>query len=102
MKPTLGALLVAAVLSLGPAPAGAQARGSAQDGTPTTTSSTTSSTVAELPPAEMIPRPDSGQAPEEAGDRGGALQLLVFGLVVAAIGAGVAKVVLDSRRARRP
>jgi hypothetical protein len=99
VKPTLGAVVVAALLLLGSAGASAQAGVSAQDGTPTT--STTSSTVAELPPAEMIPRPNSGHAPEDAGDRGGALQLLVFGLVVVAIGAGVTKVVLDSRRARR-
>jgi hypothetical protein len=50
----------------------------------------------------MIPRPNSGQAPDDAGDRGGALQLLVFGLVVVGIGAGVTKVVLDARRAERP
>jgi hypothetical protein len=92
------AVLVAAVLLLGSAGVSAQAGAPAQDGTPTTTSST----VTELPPAEMIPRPNSGQAPDDAGDRGGALQLLVFGLVVVAIGAGVTKVVLDSRRAGRP
>jgi hypothetical protein len=90
VRPTLVAVVVAAVLLLGPAGA------SAQDA-PTTTSST----VADLPPAEMIPRPNSGQAPDDAGDRGGALQLLVFGLVVVAVGAGVTKLVLDSRRAGR-
>ncbi len=45
----------------------------------------------------MIPRPDSGQGPKEAGDRGGALQLLVFGLVVVAIGSRG-----DEGRARLP
>ena len=95
MKPALGTVVIAALLLLGPNPA------SAQEGTPNPAKTTTSSTVAELPPAEMIPRPNSGQAPDDAGDRGGALQLLVFGLVVVAIGAGVTKVVLDSRRARR-
>jgi hypothetical protein len=98
VRPTLAAVVVAAVVLLGAAGASAQAGAPAQDGTPTTTSST----VTELPPAEMIPRPNSGQAPDDAGDRGGALQLLVFGLVVVAIAAGVTKVVLDARRAERP
>lgn len=60
----------------------------------------TSSTIAVLPPADMIPRPNSGQQPVDAGDRGGSLQLLVLGLVLVGIGAGVAKLVRDSRRAR--
>lgn len=37
----------------------------------------------ELPPAEAIPRPGSGKAPEEAGDRGGSLQLGLFGVMAA-------------------
>jgi hypothetical protein len=90
VRRALAVALVAAVQLLGPAVAAAQEGPSA-----------TSSTVAELPPAEMIPRPNSGHAPTEAGDRGGGLQLLVFGLVLVAIGGGVAKVVHDSRRARR-
>jgi uncharacterized protein HemX len=60
----------------------------------------TSTVVAELPPPEMIPRPNSGSAPQEAGDRGGALQLGLLALVVVVIGGGVANLVRQSRRAR--
>ena len=92
---TLRAALVAAAVALllvGPAAMPV----TAQDGPP----SSTTTTVAELPPAEIIPRPNSGHEPEDAGDRGGALQLLVLGLVVAAVGGGVWKIVGDVRRAR--
>jgi hypothetical protein len=34
----------------------------------------------------IIPRPNSGHEPDEAGDRGGALQLAVLGLVVVGVG----------------
>jgi uncharacterized protein HemX len=84
-------LLIALVLlSVGVAPAVA----GAQD------DPTTSSTVAELPPADIIPRPNSGTAPEEAGDRGGALQLGLLALVVVVLAGGVVNVVRQSRRAR--
>jgi uncharacterized protein HemX len=53
-----------------------------------------------VPAQDIIPEPNSGQAPEEAGDRGGALQILVLVAMVAAIGGGVALVVRESRRAR--
>lgn len=53
-----------------------------------------------VPAQDMIPEPNSGQAPDEAGDRGGALQILVFAVMVAAIGGGVALMVRESRRAR--
>jgi hypothetical protein len=48
----------------------------------------------------IIPDPNSGREPTEAGDRGGALQVLVFVLIVAGVGGIVAKVVRDARRAR--
>lgn len=64
-------------------------------------------TTERAPDAEqgIIPEPDSGRAPEEAGDRGGALQLLVLAGLVAALAVGVTLVVRESRRnlaARRP
>ena len=62
-------------------------------------SSTTTTTVV-VPDQEIIPRPNSGDAPHDAGDRGGVLQLAVLGLVVVAIGGAVALVVRQSRRAR--
>jgi hypothetical protein len=56
----------------------------------------------QVPTQDIVPRPDSGVAPEEAGDRGGALQLLLPLLVVAAIGGGVWHVSRQARRHRRP
>lgn len=47
----------------------------------------------------IIPDPNSGREPSEAGDRGGALQVLVFVLIVAGVGGIAAKVVRDARRA---
>jgi hypothetical protein len=38
------------------------------------------------PDEGMIPRPNSGHEPTEAGDRGGALQLAVLGLIVVGVG----------------
>jgi hypothetical protein len=54
-----------------------------------------------LPEPHIIPRPNEGHEPVDAGDRGGALQLTVLGLLVVAVGGGVAYVVHESRRARR-
>lgn len=61
-------------------------------------SSTTPVPSAEEDP-DIIPRPDSGREPEEAGDRGGALQLGLLALLLVGVGAIVALVVRDSRRA---
>ena len=53
-----------------------------------------------VPGDGIIPEPDSGRAPDDAGDRGGALQALVFFLVVAGLGGGLALAVRESRRNR--
>jgi hypothetical protein len=53
-----------------------------------------------LPGDDIIPLPNSGRAPEEAGDRGGALQILVFVLIVAGVGGIVTMIVRESRRNR--
>lgn len=53
-----------------------------------------------VPAPDIVPRPNSGHAPTEAGDRGGALQLLVLGLVVAAIGGAIVHLTRQSRGAR--
>jgi hypothetical protein len=50
--------------------------------------------------ADIIPEPNSGQQPQEAGDRGGALQILVLVLIVAGVGGIVAMFVRESRRNR--
>ena len=53
-----------------------------------------------VPDQNIIPRPNSGQEPTEAGDRGGALQILVLVALVAGVGAMVVLVVRDARRSR--
>jgi uncharacterized protein HemX len=55
---------------------------------------------AEVPTQEIVPQPDSGAEPTEAGDRGGALQLGLLALVVVAVGGIVVHLTRQSRRAR--
>ena len=65
-------------------------------------STTTTVPVVEDPGEGIVPEPDSGEPPTEAGDRGGALQLALLGLVVVVLVAGVVLLVRQSRRARAP
>jgi hypothetical protein len=74
------------VLLLGPA----TSDGMAQDEAPGVT----------LQDPQIIPEPNSGVAPKEAGDRGGALQFTILGVVVVAVGGAVGHLVRQSRRAR--
>jgi hypothetical protein len=53
-----------------------------------------------VPAEDIIPSPNSGRAPEDAGDRGGALQGAVLLLIVVAVGGIVAMIVRESRRNR--
>jgi hypothetical protein len=53
-----------------------------------------------VPAGDIIPEPDSGRAPEDAGDRGGALQVTVFLAIVGGLATIVALGVRESRRAR--
>lgn len=62
--------------------------------------STSPSTTVGLPTQDIVPQPNSGAAPQEAGDRGGALQLGVLALVVVAISGATFALVRQSRRAR--
>jgi hypothetical protein len=65
---------------------------------------TTSPTFGENPDApgqHIIPRPNSGTEPEDAGDRGGALQLAVLGAIVVGVSVVVTLAVRESRRNRR-
>ena len=48
-----------------------------------------------------LPLPNSGSAPRDAGDRGGAAQVAVFGLVVVGIGFIGLMVAREVRRGRR-
>jgi hypothetical protein len=102
----VAALMVSALVVLAlPAPVGAGAagggsvRGVAQqpqddpDGDPSTDD-------APLPEQDMIPEPNSGRPPTDAGDRGGALQGLVFALIVIGVGGIAVLAVRESRRAR--
>lgn len=52
------------------------------------------------PDQNIIPRPNSGQEPADAGDRGGALQILVFVAIVAGVGTLVVLATRDVRRGR--
>lgn len=97
------ALLVGALLlgsTLWTPAAAASPRGDA----PVTTAPVTSApvtTLGEQPEGGgIIPRPDSGVEPEDAGDRGGALQTVLFVIVVGGVLAIVGLVVRESRRAR--
>jgi hypothetical protein len=87
MAPRLLALAVL-VLALSAAPA------HAQDG------SSTSTSFAPVPEQDIVPHPNEGAEPEDPGDRGGALQLVVLGLVVVGIGGVVGLVVRQSKRAQ--
>ena len=84
-------LLLVALLSLAPAPA-AQAQEGGDD---------TTTTTVPVPVDDIIPRPNSGSEPSEAGDRGGALQVAVLVAIVAGLGVIVVLAVRESRRARR-
>jgi hypothetical protein len=102
--PTIAALLLVASLGVVAAPGTAGAHpahvavhgGQPQDdpdGDPSTDD-------APVPEQRMIPRPNSGHAPTDAGDRGGVLQGLVFLFIVAGVGGITALAVRESRRAR--
>jgi len=83
-------VVVLLVVALSATPAAAQDPGTG----------TTTTTLAGLPAPDIIPRPNTDSAPTEAGDRGGALQLGLLGLVAVAIAGGVVVLVRQSRRAR--
>lgn len=88
-----GAPVGAAVAARGSVAAAAQQPEDDPDGDPSTDD-------APLPGQEMIPEPNSGRPPSDAGDRGGALQGVVLLLIVIGVG-GIAGLALwESRRAR--
>lgn len=65
---------------------------------PTASAQDTPTTIPES--GHIIPEPNSGVAPTDAGDRGGSLQTVVFVIVLAGVGVIGALVVRESRKAR--
>jgi hypothetical protein len=87
-----GALaLVVAVLVLGAAPA------LSQEPPPV---GTTPTTLAQVPTNDIVVKPNTGTPPATSGDRGGAAQVLLLGLMVAGVAGIAALVVRESRRVR--
>ena len=50
---------------------------------------------------DIVPQPNSGEAPDDPSDRGGWQQFMVFGLIIGGMGVIVVLVVHQSRQARR-
>ena len=88
------ALLSACILALGASPMLAPSAG-AQAGATTTTDPIDNRRF-----GDIIPKPNSGKAPETAGDPGGWLQVSLFFLICAAVVAIVFAVWWQSRKAR--
>ena len=91
----IGALAIALLLVLSLASASAVAQ---DDGTTTTTQPIRDSDTGLN---DIVPQPNSGEAPDDPSDRGGWQQFMVFGLIVGGMGVIVVLVVRQSRHARR-
>lgn len=57
-------------------------------------------TTSLVPTQDIIPEPNSGREPEDAGDRGGALQSVLFAAIVVGVAGGAFLLVRQSRRTR--
>ncbi|HEX6422435.1 MAG TPA: hypothetical protein VFZ79_03090 [Acidimicrobiales bacterium] len=98
----LASLALAAVVLIGAGPA-AEAAPAQQPDAPAGAGQgddAPATTAEPVPDQDIIPRPDSGREPAEAGDRGGALQALVFVLIVGGVVGIAAMAVRDARRHR--
>ncbi len=93
--PAAALVMAAALLVAAPGAGGAVLQDGGGDGGG---SSTTDDTP--VPAQDIIPEPNSGRAPDDAGDRGGVLQGVVFLLIVVGVGGVVTLVVRESRRSR--
>ena len=82
MRRVVLALLLVAALAVAPPAAAQDGRGG------------------QVPTQDIIPEPNSGEAPHEAGDRGGALQLLLLGAVVVAVAGGGWHIARQARQGR--
>jgi hypothetical protein len=58
-------------------------------------------TIVQSERPNALPRPNSGQKPTQAGDRGGVLQYATFALMCAGLAFIAFRIVASSRRARR-
>jgi hypothetical protein len=70
-----------------------------EPGPPEADGSTTTSATA-VPGEEMIPEPNEGRPPQDAGDRGGWLQLGLLVVILVAVGLIAWRVVVEARRNR--
>lgn len=95
MRRRLATLLVVLALVLVPAQLVGGPAALAQSG-----GSTETTIDDRVPTQDIIPEPNSGAEPRDAGDRGGALQTVLFLGLVGAIALGGALVIRQSRRAR--
>lgn len=93
----LAAVTAAVVALLVPMP-GAGAAVPAQDGSTTTQPPVRDG---DSPINDILPEPNSGEAPEHPSDRGGWQQIMVFCLLVGGMGVIALLVVRESRAARR-
>jgi len=89
----LAGLLAASLLLIGAGSAAAQSDAEA---------TTTTLTDAGAPPPHIIPRPNSGTAPQSATDPGGWAQYAVMFAIVAGVGLIAFFVVRESRRKKPP
>jgi hypothetical protein len=87
-------LLLVLVAALGAPPAEGLPAVEEPPAVPTTTAAPQGGGV------DLLPGPDAGTPPQDAGDRGGAGQLAMFGLVVAGLLLIIALAVRDARRSR--
>jgi hypothetical protein len=61
----------------------------------------TTTTVTAVPGGDIVPEPGTGRAPQDAGDRGGGLQIALLVIIVAAIGSLAMLARREMRRSRQ-
>lgn len=93
MRRIIATLVLAAVLAVGALAGGGPAPAAAQTDDQVTT-------TAPARGGDIIPKPNEGTPPEDAGDRGGALQTALFIGIVGGIVVIGAVIVRQSRKAR--
>jgi hypothetical protein len=97
LRKTLALLTIVLALGLG---AAAPARAGDGQGEPGTTSTTSTSVTPFSGDVDqrIIPRPNSGHPPQDAGDRGGALQFALLGLIVLGVTIVCVKIFRSTRQ----